>query len=99
MVADQPQRLQFLTWERTAEDIAAPSQIALKEKLSKIAGAHFSDTSYVAEDARIFTTYLKMGAHSWIAGHALVRGHVTFGDNCSVNPYACISGSVRLQTH
>jgi len=88
-------RLQFLTWDRTPEDIAAPEHRARKARLAEIAGAEFADSAYVAEDARIFTTHLKLGAQSWIAGHALVRGDVEFGAHTTVNAYACISGKVR----
>lgn len=88
-------RLQFLPWERRPEDVDGPAQTALKAKLMRLAGADFAPSAYVAEDARIFTSRLRLGERSWIAGHALVRGDVEFGDNCTVNPYACISGKVR----
>ncbi len=69
------------------------------------AGASFHPTAYVAAEAAIFTTRLSLGAHSWIAGHALVRGEVSFGAHCTVNPYAMISGrvacgdGVRIASH
>ncbi|MBB4292612.1 acetyltransferase-like isoleucine patch superfamily enzyme [Rhizobium leguminosarum] len=53
-----------------------------------------AESSYIAEDAAIFTESLTMGERSWIAGHALVRGHVILGDDCTINPYACVSGTV-----
>jgi acetyltransferase-like isoleucine patch superfamily enzyme len=52
------------------------------------------DTSYIAENAAIFTESLAIGERSWIAGHALVRGDVILGDDCSINPYASVSGKV-----
>lgn len=88
-------RLQFLTWDRTPADIASPAQIARKARLARIAGASMAPTAYVAAEARIFTSRLTLGEHSWIAGHALVRGDVEFGAHCTVNSYACISGKVR----
>ncbi|WEX10126.1 acyltransferase [Chelativorans sp. AA-79] len=88
-------RLQFLTWERTEADMDSPEHRARKESLARHAGAHIADTAYVAAEARVFTSRLVLGEHSWIAGHALVRGDVEFGANCTVNPYACISGRVR----
>jgi acetyltransferase-like isoleucine patch superfamily enzyme len=87
-------RLQFLTWERTEADIGGAEHLARKERLGREAGASIADTAYVAAEARIFTSRLVLGEHSWIAGHALVRGEVTFGAHCTVNPYACISGKV-----
>ncbi|MCI9867455.1 acyltransferase [Rhizobium skierniewicense] len=88
-------RLQILTWERLPEDIDTPAQRAVKHHLSKVAGADIAQSAYVARDAQIFTSRLKLGDRSWIAGHAIVRGDIEFGANCSVNPYACISGKVR----
>ena len=87
-------RLQFLTWDRTPEDIASPEHQARLEDLRQHAGARFHPTAYVAADAAIFTSSLVLGAESWIAGHALVRGEVALGDHCTVNPYAMISGKV-----
>ncbi|MBW6425993.1 acyltransferase [Rhizobium sp. XQZ8] len=88
-------RLQFLTWERQPDDIGGEEQRTHKQELARSAGARIADSAYIARDARIFTSSLVVGERSWIAGHALVRGEVELGSNCSVNPYACISGKVR----
>ncbi|WP_224703407.1 acyltransferase [Devosia aquimaris] len=88
-------RLQFLTWDRTPEDIASPEHQARLRRLEVTAGAQFDPTAYVAADAAVFTSELTLGAQSWIAGHALVRGAVAFGAYCTVNSYAMISGRVR----
>lgn len=92
---EREDRLQILTWERLPDDIDAPAQRAIKRHLSAVAGADIAQSAYVARDAQIFTSRLKLGDRSWIAGHAIVRGDIEFGANCSVNPYACISGKVR----
>uniref|UniRef100_UPI00310135DB acyltransferase n=1 Tax=Neorhizobium sp. EC2-8 TaxID=3129230 RepID=UPI00310135DB len=92
---DREARLQFLTWERKPADIESDLQKKLKQGLAQSAGAQIADTAYIATDARIFTSSLIVGDRSWIAGHALVRGDVELGSNCSVNPYTCISGKVR----
>lgn len=88
-------RLQFLPWEHLPTDLNGAEQKAIKEKLALRTGATIADTAFIAEEARIFTSQLEIGEHSWIAGHALVRGEVIFGNHCTVNPYACISGTVR----
>jgi len=88
-------RLQFLTWDRTAEDIESAEHRARQAMLAERAGASFAPGAYVAADAAIFTTRLELGEQSWIAGHALVRGDVSFGSHCTVNAYAMISGKVR----
>ena len=93
--AEHEARLQFLTWDRTPEDIASPAHRARLARLERTAGASFAESAYVAADAAIFTTHLVVGAHSWIAGHALVRGEVEFGAHSTVNAYAMISGKVR----
>src|SRR5690606_33973914 len=64
-------RLQFLTWDRTPEDIQSPSHRARQALLVEKAGGSFAPDAYVAEDAAIFTTRLVLGEKSWIAGHAL----------------------------
>ncbi|KQN69739.1 acyltransferase [Devosia sp. Leaf64] len=88
-------RLQYLTWDRTPEDIDSPEHRARQAELALRAGAQFAPSAYVAVDAAIFTTRLVLGEQSWIGGHALVRGDVEFGAHCTVNPYAMISGRVR----
>ncbi|WP_324184883.1 acyltransferase [Endobacterium cereale] len=88
-------RLQFMTWERKPDDFGSDEQKALKLSLATSAGAEIAPTAYIGSDARIFTTRLVLGERSWIAGHALVRGDVEIGRNCSVNAYACLSGKIR----
>lgn len=92
---DREARLQFLTWDRTPAEIDAPEHRARLAHWAEVAGASFAPSAYVAAEAAIFTTHLVLGEHSWIAGHALVRGDVEFGAHSTVNPYAMISGKVR----
>jgi acetyltransferase-like isoleucine patch superfamily enzyme len=89
-------RLDFLTWERRASDIDDETHRKRLRDLEAYAGARFADGVFIAENASIHTDRLVMGAASWIAGHALVRGDVEMGDNVSVNPYACLSGRLRI---
>ncbi|WEK05014.1 MAG: acyltransferase [Candidatus Devosia phytovorans] len=93
--AEHEARLQFLTWDRKPEDIENPQHRARQAHWSRVAGASFHPTAYVAAEAAIFTSHLVLGEASWIAGHALVRGDVEFGAHSTVNPYAMISGKVR----
>lgn len=88
-------RLQYLTWDRTPEDIDSAEHRRRQAELMARAGARFAPSAYVAAEAAIFTTRLVLGDESWIGGHALVRGDVEFGAHCTVNPYAMISGKVR----
>ena len=88
-------RLQYLTWDRTPEDIDSAEHRARQAELVARAGAIFASTAYVAAEAAVFTERLVLGEQSWIGGYALVRGDVEFGAHCTVNPYAMISGKVR----
>ncbi|OWO94142.1 hexapeptide transferase [Rhizobium esperanzae] len=90
----EARRLQYLPWERSASDLDHPAHLARKAELRRSCGAELAATSYIAEHAAVFTESLTMGERSWIAGHALVRGDVVLGDDCSVNPFACVSGKV-----
>ena len=101
----ETRRLQYLPWERIAADLDHPAHLARKAALRQACAADLAETSYIAEEAAIFTESLVMGERSWIAGHALVRGDVILGDDCSINPYACVSGrvtcgnGVRIASH
>ncbi|EJT02329.1 acyltransferase [Rhizobium sp. CCGE 510] len=90
----EARRLRYLPWERVASDLSHPTHLVRKAELRRSCGAELAETSYIAEEAAIFTESLSMGERSWIAGHALVRGDVILGDDCTVNPYACVSGKV-----
>ncbi len=89
-------RLDFLTWERLPSDIEDETHRKRLRDLETYAGARFAEGVFIAENANIHTDRLVMGAASWIAGHALVRGDVEMGENVSVNPYACLSGKLRI---
>ncbi|TNB47559.1 acyltransferase [Martelella lutilitoris] len=92
-------RLQFLTWERQPEDIDAPAHRARCAALAKNAGAVIDGTAYVAEKAAVFTDKLRLGASSYIAGYAVVRGDIEIGADCTVNAYACLAGKVTCGDH
>ena len=98
-MAAREARLQFLTWERTPDDIEAPAHRARCARLSATAGAEIDDTAYIAEKAAVFTERLVLGAQSYIAGYAIVRGDVTLGAECTVNAYACLAGKVTCGDH
>ncbi|MDR9760101.1 acyltransferase [Rhizobium redzepovicii] len=90
----EARRLQYLPWVCAPSDLSHPAHLARKAELRRSYGAELAETSYIAENAAIFTESLAMGERSWIAGHALVRGDLILGDDCSINPYACVSGKV-----
>ncbi len=89
-------RLGFQPWERTAADLNDPAHRARCDQLAAFAGAQIDPTAYVAPNAAIFTETLTLGPDCIIASHALLRGHLSFGAACSVNPFACVSGRVTM---
>lgn len=89
-------RLNILTWERKQEDIDSPDHQARLRGLESSANATFAQGIYIAAKAEVHTDRLLMGAQSWIAGYAIVRGDIELGDNVSINPYACLSGKVKI---
>ena len=93
--ANRKARVAVLSWERTDADIADPVHRARIADLTRDAGACIAATAFVAPGANVFTESLVLGERSWIAAHAVVRGDVAFGDDCTINAYACISGKVR----
>ncbi|MHA5047660.1 acyltransferase [Streptomyces sp. SD15] len=59
-------------------------------------GASFGPDCYVSEAAGVFADALRLGANSYIAGHAYVTGEVTAGSDCTINPYATVRGRIAL---
>lgn len=95
-VPQRPDRLNILTWERKQEDIDSPDHQARLRGLERSANAVFGQGVYIADKAEVHTDRLLMGAQSWIAGYAIVRGDIELGENVSINPYACLSGKVTI---
>ncbi|SCM76856.1 conserved hypothetical protein [uncultured Pleomorphomonas sp.] len=93
--AHRKARVAVLSWERTDADIADPAHRARIADLTRHAGADIAATAFVAPGAQVFTERLILGERSWIAAHAVVRGDIALGDDCTVNAYACLSGKVR----
>lgn len=95
-VSQRPDRLNILTWERKQADIDNPDHQARLRGLERSVNAVFGQGVYIAARAEVHTDRLLMGAQSWIAGYAIVRGDIELGDNVSINPYACLSGKVTI---
>ncbi len=73
-------------------------QKIIKELLRKKANAKIADNSYIASDANVFTSKFYLGEKSWIASGSIIRGDVSIGPHCSVNPNAHIAGKVEIGT-
>ncbi len=79
-------------WVRQEKDLeeAQPKINELRAKPNH----NIHETAFIAQEAHVYTESLDLGANSWIAGEAVVRGEISFGEHCTVNPKACISGKV-----
>ncbi|AJY46751.1 acyltransferase [Martelella endophytica] len=98
-IARRADRLQFVTWERTQEDIDAPAHRARCARLAREAGAEIDPSAYIADHAAIYTERFRIGSDSYIAAYAIVRGDVEIGENCSVNSYAHLAGKISIGSH
>ncbi|TQS70787.1 acyltransferase [Rhodobacteraceae bacterium] len=94
--AFRTRRISWMPWTATAADIKAPAHRRRCDDLVRHAGAKIDPTAFVADGAVVLCDTLCLGARSWIAAQALLRGDLAFGDDCSVNPYACLSGKITI---
>ncbi|RDG39944.1 acyltransferase [Streptomyces corynorhini] len=87
----------YCPWDFTRRASAAQraAQTARQKRLAD-AGASVGPRCYVSSAAGVFTDVLRLGADSYIAGHAYVTGEVRTGSDCTVNPYATVRGRVTL---
>jgi acetyltransferase-like isoleucine patch superfamily enzyme len=73
-----------------------PDQADVHRRLAADAGASIHPEAFVSPSARVFTEFLSIGARSFIAADALVRGHVTMGEDCTINPFVSVHGRVTM---
>ncbi|PYE86266.1 acyltransferase [Pseudoroseicyclus aestuarii] len=101
----QARRIEYLPWERTPHDCAAPAQQQRHAALAEAGQADIDPTAFVAEGALVFTERLTLGPGCIVAAQALLRGELHLGADCSINPFACLSGritcgsGVRIASH
>ncbi|MDQ1015924.1 acyltransferase [Streptomyces afghaniensis] len=51
---------------------------------------------FVAETAAVYPERLSLGDRSYIAAHAYVTGEIRTGDDCTINPFTVVRGTVTL---
>ncbi|MBC7986603.1 MAG: class I SAM-dependent methyltransferase [Sphingomonadaceae bacterium] len=69
----------------------------MREVLRRHAGAaSIGRNAFISPDAKIHTDRFSIGANSWVASGAIVRGNVSIGNNSTINPYAHIAGRVDI---
>jgi len=54
------------------------------------------ENSYISPIAMVDPERLRIGNNSYIAAHAYVTHHLEAGDDCTINPFAVVRGSVTL---
>ena len=90
-------RAGFLPWEfrHRATDEQWQRQRDRQAELIADGDAGFGAEVFVAEDAAVFCTRLRMGDRSYIGAHAYVTGEVELGADSTVNPFTVVRGRVR----
>ena len=73
-----------------------PEQKEWHDHLRTHCGAEIDPSAFISPEARVFTESLKVGARSYIAADALVRGEIVLGSNCTVNPFVSLHGKVTM---
>ena len=73
-----------------------PEQKAIHEQLRTRCGAEIDPAAFISPEARVFPDKFKIGAHSYIAADAIVRGEIVMGEHCTVNPYVSLHGKVTM---
>jgi acetyltransferase-like isoleucine patch superfamily enzyme len=87
--------VEFQPWLDKPQDIWN-EQTLIQEVLKTRSKCRFGKGSFIARNARILTNRFEIGAGSWVAAGAIIRGDVKIGDDCSVNPFAHIAGRVTI---
>jgi acetyltransferase-like isoleucine patch superfamily enzyme len=89
-------KVEFQPWLEKPQDIL-DEQAVIHDILRRHAGAkHIGRGCFIAKSAKIYTDHLSIGDASWIAAGAILRGHITLGKNCSINPFSHIAGKVVI---
>ncbi|QNE18827.1 acyltransferase [Kribbella qitaiheensis] len=98
MIAEPPERLDFLPWEYagTASDEDRARQLERHRLLGAAGEAELAPDAFVAGSAAVFCDRLRMGERSYIGAHAYVTGEITIGADSTINPFAVVRGRITL---
>ncbi|GAA2757795.1 acetyltransferase-like isoleucine patch superfamily enzyme [Actinopolymorpha rutila] len=81
-------------------DATEPERKAQQEWQNELAGrgdVEFGPDVFVSARAHVYPERLRMGAKSYIGGHAVVKVDVLeMGAECTLNPYSVVRGQVRM---
>ena len=85
----------FQPWLDKGPELVA-EQAVIQQFLKSRGAAKFGRGAFVARDAKIFARNFELGAGSWVAAGAIVRGEVKIGNESTINPFAHIAGKVTI---
>ncbi|GAA1972249.1 DapH/DapD/GlmU-related protein [Microbacterium pumilum] len=89
-------RLDFLPWEYDAASDEGSRQRQRQDRLASV-GAVIGSNVFIAPNAAVYCDDgLKVGDRTYIAALAYLTGNLTFGADCSVNPFAVIRGEITM---
>ena len=89
-------RVDFLPWEYDTASEEGARQRELQARLAA-GGAVIGSNVFIAPNAAVYCDDgLRVGDRTYIAALTYLTGDLTFGSDCSVNPFAVIRGEITM---
>ncbi|WP_112242713.1 acyltransferase [Kribbella monticola] len=96
MIAEPPERLDFLPWEY-AGAASEEERARQAERQRALSGSvELAADAFVAGSAAVFCDRLRMGERSYIGAHAYVTGEIELGADTTINPFAVVRGRITF---
>ncbi|UED83841.1 acyltransferase [Streptomyces profundus] len=95
---EEPRLLDYngwLFWQR-ADDEQKAAQLARQQAILARCPGRIGPRGFVSELAMVSPSSLRLGADCYVAAHAYVTGTIHAGDDCTVNPFTVLRGTVTL---
>ncbi|MFF1879613.1 acyltransferase [Leifsonia sp. NPDC058230] len=93
-MSDRLDAAPWLYWSEPTES-ERHEQLAIQQALAE-GGAQFGRDVYISPRAILGVDRLQLGDRCYLAAGSYVTHDLIAGDDCTVNPYAVVRGSVRL---
>ncbi|SDR82629.1 transferase hexapeptide (six repeat-containing protein) [Actinopolymorpha singaporensis] len=85
------------SFHRDATEADRKAQQEWQNELAGRGDVEFGPDVFVSDRAHVYPERLRMGAKSYIGGHAMVKVDVLeMGSECTLNPYSVVRGRVRM---
>ncbi|GAA1955167.1 acyltransferase [Agromyces allii] len=88
-------RVDFLPWEYDA-DSAEGARQRERQRALEAEGATIGAGVFIAPNAAVYCDKLTVGDRTYVAALAYLTGELTFGADCSVNPFAVVRGEIQI---